>query len=53
MTTPEAFRRYNFHFFNEIMDKNPGVIETNFSVDPRKKRFDKPIVKVKKNKVLA
>lgn len=52
MTTPEAFRRYNFHFFNEIMDKNFGVIEAFSSTNPAKKRFDKPIFKVKKNKAV-
>lgn len=47
MSTAEIFRRYNFHFFNEILDKDFGVIYCHSIIDPRKKVFQKPFKKRK------
>jgi len=43
MTTPEIFRRFNFHLLNEIMNKDFGIIECGSITDPRGSIFNQPI----------
>lgn len=43
MSTNEIFNLFNFHLLNEIMSKDPGVIECNSIPDAKDEVFNQPI----------
>lgn len=43
MSTNEIFNLFNFNLLNEIMSKDPGVIECNSITDAKDEVFNQPI----------